>query len=419
MADIERQKRKILDHVEEHQSELVSFLSELIRIPSVFPPGEYDAISRLVAREYEALDLRVGLVSAPKEEIERKSGLTYPRPNVVALLEGSQGTPVLMLGTHLDVVNEGERERWRFDPFGGVVADGKVWGRGAVDAKCAIAAHVFAVRALRAANVRLRGSLLCVASVDDEGRFDRLKWPGMTYLVESGFKDAGFPMPDMVINGEASGLLSICGSFKGRIIMEIEVAGETAHAATPYGVNAIDKALKLIEELRKIPLETHPLQGEETFTICAVRGAAERYGDIPPSCSVGCEVRVVPPHGTPRVMAEINGAIERLKAADPDFAIKGITVFSDRQPIEFPADSPLITGIAAAARDVGVDAKFSAILGTGELQAFVSRGIPGVTYGAGNIARVHKVDEFLEIEELVRQAKIYALAAVNICGVQE
>src|SRR5262245_30478523 len=191
MTDIDRLKRKIVADVDEHQSELVSFLSELIRIPSVFPPGEYEAISSLVAREYEALGLRVALVSAPKEEVERKSGLAYPRPNVVAFLEGSEEKPVLMLGTHLDVVNEGERERWRFDPFGGEVAEGKVWGRGAVDAKCAIAAQVFAVRALRAAGARLKGSLLCVASVDDEGRFDRLKWPGMTYLAESGFEEAG------------------------------------------------------------------------------------------------------------------------------------------------------------------------------------------------------------------------------------
>jgi acetylornithine deacetylase/succinyl-diaminopimelate desuccinylase-like protein len=418
MSNVLGVKRKILDHVDEHQSELVNFLSELIRIPSVFPPGEYGEISRLLAREYEALGLRVRLVSAPKEAVEQKSGLTYPRPNVVALLEGSRKKPVLMLGTHLDVVKAEDRERWRFDPFGGVVAEGKIWGRGTVDAKCAIAAQVFAVRALRDAGVRLEGSLLCVASVDDEGRFDRLKWPGMTYLAESGLEDAGFPMPDMVINGEASGLQSICGSFKGRIIMEIEVAGETAHAATPYGVNAIDKALALIDQLEKIPLRTHPLQGKETFTICALRGAAERYGDIPPSCSVGCEVRVVPPEGTPRVLAEINAAIERLEAADPDFAIKAITVFSDRQPIEFPADSPLITGIAEAAREVGIEAKYSAILGTGELQAFVSRGIPGVTYGGGHIGRVHKVDECIEIEELVRQAKIYALAAVNICGVE-
>jgi acetylornithine deacetylase/succinyl-diaminopimelate desuccinylase-like protein len=315
-------------------------------------------------------------------------------------------------------VKADDRERWRFDPFGGVEAEGKIWGRGTVDAKCAIAAQVFAVRALRAAGARLQGSLLCVASVDDEGRFDRLKWPGMTYLAESGFQDAGFPMPDMVINGEASGLESICGSFKGRIIMEIEVAGETAHAATPYGVNAIDKALALVSELKKIPLMTHPLQGEETFTICALRGAAERYGDIPPSCSVGCEVRVVPPHGTPRVLAEIKAAIARLEAADPDFAIEDITIFSDRQPIEFPADSPLVTGIAEAAREVGLEARYSSILGTGELQAFVSRGIPGVTYGGGHIGRVHKVDECIEIEELVRQTKIYALAAVNICGLE-
>ena len=144
----------------------------------------------------------------------------------------------------------------------------------------------------------LRGTLLLVSSVDDEGRFDRLKWPGMTYLAERGLAGRGLPRPDMVINGEASGLRDICGAFKGRLILEIPVLGETAHAATPYGVNAIDKAIVLVDALRRIELGSHPLLGDETLNICAIRGVAGRYGDIPPACHVGVEVRVVPPRGT-------------------------------------------------------------------------------------------------------------------------
>jgi succinyl-diaminopimelate desuccinylase len=405
----------VRSYVDNHRDELAAFLAELIRLRSVFPPGEYEAVAHRMRDAFQQAGARVELICAPKEEVEAR-GLAYPRPNVVAALDGSGGGPVLLIGTHMDVVGPGDESEWRCDPFGGAIVDGTVWGRGACDAKNTMAAQVFAARALAASGVRLRGTLLLVASVDDEGRFDKLKWPGMTYLAERGLEAHGFPMPDMAINGEASGLSEICGSFKGRIIMEIPVLGETAHAATPFGVNAIEKAIALVEALRGIELKSHPLQGTETLTICAIDGAAERYGDIPPICRVGVEIRVVPPYGTERMIEAINGAIRRLAAADPDFRVGPFTIFSSRQPIEFGETTPLVRAIRESAALVGVDARFAAILGTGELQAFVSRGIPGVTYGPGSIDRVHKPNEYLEIDELVRQTQIYALTALALCG---
>jgi succinyl-diaminopimelate desuccinylase len=405
----------VISYIEQHRGHLVELLSELIQLRSIFPPGEYDAIAHRMRDEFHRSGARVELITAPEADIGLR-GLTYPRPNVVAALEGSAGGPVLLIGTHMDVVEAGERSEWIHDPFGGVVQNGRVWGRGACDAKNAMAAQAFAARALAETGVRLRGTLLLIASVDDEGRFDRLKWPGMTYLAERGLLEHGFPLPDMVINGEASGLTSICGSFKGRLIMEIPVIGETGHAATTYGINAIDKAVRLVAALQRIPLRSHPVQGDETLNICAIRGAAERYGDIPPACHVGVEVRAVPPYGTDRILQEINGVIARLAADDPDFRTGTFTIFSNRQPIEFDAASPLVTAIRTSAALVGVDAGFAGILGTGELQAFVAQGIPGVTYGGGFIGHVHKPNEFIEVDELVRQTQIYALTALAICG---
>jgi acetylornithine deacetylase/succinyl-diaminopimelate desuccinylase-like protein len=200
--------------------------------------------------------------------------------------------------------------------------------------------------------------------------------------------------------------------------MEIPVIGETAHAATTYGINAIDKAVKLVEALQRIEIKSHPLQGDETLNICAIRGAADRYGDIPPVCHVGVEIRVVPPYGTDRILQEINGAIARLTADDPAFRTGEFTIFSNRQPIEFDAASPLVTAIRTSAALVGVDASFAGILGTGELQAFVAQGIVGVTYGGGFIGHVHKPNEYIEVDELVRQTQIYALTALTLCGEQ-
>ena len=174
--------------------------------------------------------------------------------------------------------------------------------------------------------------------------------------------------------------------------------------------------MKLVDALRHIELKSHPLQGDETLNICAIRGAADRYGDIPPVCHVGVEIRVVPPYGTERIMQEINGAIARLAAEDPQFRTGAFTIFSNRQPIEFAATSPLVNAIRTSAMRVGVDARFAGILGTGELQAFVAQGIPGVTYGGGFIGHVHKPNEYIEVDELVKQAQIYALTALELCG---
>lgn len=410
--------REIVAWVDAHAGEIVAFLSELIRIPSVFPPGEYDALARRMEAAYDAAGVDVRLITAPRGDIEAR-GLTYPRPNVVAQMRGSGGGPVLLIATHMDVVDPAERDAWTHDPFGGVVEDGRIWGRGACDAKCAMAAQVFTARALAETGTPLAGTLLLISSVDDEGRFDRLKWPGMTYLAERGLADHGLPSPDMVINGEASGLGDICAAFKGRLILEIPVVGETAHAATPHGVNAIDKALTFIEALRGIELRSHALLGDETMNVCSIRGVADRYGDIPPVCHVGLEIRVVPPDGTSRMRAEIDRVIRDLSARDPQFRVGEFTVFSDRQPVEFPETTPLVVAIREAAQAIGVDARYAGILGTGELQAFVGRGIPGVTYGPGHIARVHKPNEFLEVDQLLDQVRIYALTALTLCGAPE
>ena len=408
-------RRRVVDGVERNRDALVAFLVELVRIRSVYPPGNYEEIARRMKQAYDDIGVDAALIAAPREKVEA-CGVSYPRPNVAAIVRGSSPGPVLMLGTHMDVVPAGDADQWRFDPFAGQVAEGRVWGRGACDAKCAMAAHVFALKALIEAGVQLKGTLLCVATVDDEARFDSVRWAGMTFLAEEGLRDAGYPMPDMVVNGESSGLASICGAFKGRLILELTVRGEAAHAATPYGVSAIDKALDLIAALREIELKSHPLLGSETLNVCDLKGISEPYGDIPAICRVGLEIRVVPPFGTRRMREEIARAVARVAEAPPPAQIVETKVFSEREPIEIGEKHALVGAIADAARVVGIDAGYAGIVGTGELQPFLRQGIPGVTYGAGSIDRVHRTDEYVEIAELVNQAQIYALTALNICA---
>jgi succinyl-diaminopimelate desuccinylase len=404
----------IVDYVDRKRDALADLLSDLVAIPTVFPSGEYEQIVARLETEFAAAGVRTTRISAPKESLA-ELGLDYPRPNLVAQF-GTGRSPVLLIGAHMDVVEAGEHGAWTHPPFEGTISDGRIWGRGSCDAKSALAAQVYAVRALLETGCTLAGTLLLAASVDDEGGYDGLNWPGMAFLAEEGLAAAGLPKPDMAINGEASGLDRICGSFKGRLILEIEVLGETAHASTPHGTNAIDHALLLVDRLKLLSLGEHSVQGPGTLTVCDINGGAARYGDVPDSCRFGIDIRVVPPHSTATVYGAVRAVVNELVDECAGFRVGEIRCLSERDPVEVPRTHALVQALESAANEVGIRADYDSILGSGDLQGFLERGVAGVTYGPGSIERVHRANEFVEIDSLVQQTQIYALAALALCG---
>ena len=102
------------------------------------------------------------------------------------------------------------------------------------------------------------------------------------------------------------------------------------------------------------------------------------FGDIPNTCKVGLEIRVVAPYSTERVRGKLDRPVEELQKSNPDFKVGNVTVFSDRQTFEIEENGPFgVTFIKDAARAVGIDAEYGPIVGAGELHAFLARGIPG------------------------------------------
>ncbi len=128
--------------------------------------------------------------------------------------------------------------------------------------------------------------------------------------------------------------------LKGRLILEFEIVGETAHAATPYGVNAIDKAVKFIEALKGVELKEGPRQGRESLNVVAVEGVTKSFGDIPNTCKVGLEIRVVAPYSTERMRGKLDRPVEELQKSNPDFKVGNVTAFSDRQTFEIEENGP-------------------------------------------------------------------------------
>src|SRR5215207_4413222 len=138
---------KVLAAVDASADEIVAFTSALIRIPTVNPPGDvYEDCARLIGDRLAACGFEVEYHAA---EGRPEHTPTYPRLNVVGLRRGRTLRPAVHLNGHFDVVPAGAG--WTIDPFGGVVKDGRVYGRGACDMKAGIAAAVYAAEAIRRA----------------------------------------------------------------------------------------------------------------------------------------------------------------------------------------------------------------------------------------------------------------------------
>jgi acetylornithine deacetylase/succinyl-diaminopimelate desuccinylase-like protein len=223
------------------QQETTEVLQRLIRFNTVNPPG-----SERPAQEYLAALLRdAGF------EIELL-GRTEERPNLVARLRGTGGGPTLCLLSHVDTVLADAGE-WRHDPWSGDVADGFLWGRGALDMKSQTAAEVAAAVALAREGWRpASGDLLVVAVVDEEtGGGDGAIWltenhPDKVRCDELLNEGAGAVVP--FGGGRVYG---VCIAEKGVFRFTVTTDGVAGHASMPrIGDNALLKLAPLLEAMR-------------------------------------------------------------------------------------------------------------------------------------------------------------------------
>src|SRR5436190_23582546 len=145
----------VLAAVDAVTGDAIAFTRDLIRIPTVNPPGDHYAdCAQLIGRTLAACGHDVEYIAADGRP---EHTAAHPRVNVVGTLRGRGARPVVHLNGHFDVVPAGDG--WTVDPFGGEVRNNRIWGRGASDMKAGLAAAVYAVEAIRRAGVTLDGAV--------------------------------------------------------------------------------------------------------------------------------------------------------------------------------------------------------------------------------------------------------------------
>ncbi|MBX9462550.1 MAG: M20/M25/M40 family metallo-hydrolase, partial [Aquamicrobium sp.] len=163
MADKETAIEKVWKLLDEEADYVVKLTQDIVRIPSVNPRFVTDAEQNREAAVQDRLQQETEALGFKSDRWE-----VFPdRPNLVADLPGDEDKSLILCG-HVDVVPIGERSEWTVEPFGGQIADGKLYGRGAVDMKSGVAACIAAARALNKAGVDLQGRLSIHTVVDEE-----------------------------------------------------------------------------------------------------------------------------------------------------------------------------------------------------------------------------------------------------------
>jgi succinyl-diaminopimelate desuccinylase len=412
---------RILAAVDGLRDEIVDLTAELVRIPTVNPPGEhYPEAARLIGTTLRRFGYAV-------EEIAPDDGhAAYPRVNVVGRLEGAQARPALHFNGHFDVVPAGEG--WDRDPFSGAVAAGRLWGRGSSDQKAGIAASIFAIEAIRRAGVRLHGSVEQSATVDEEsGGF-----AGVALLCDRG--RIGRDRTDFVVITEPLGVDRVCLGHRGVYWFDVTASGRTAHGSMPMlGRNAADAMTRFVGRVRRdlIPrLEARrtalPVEPEAArrpsinlSSLHAGQAAdAEQTPSVPDRAVAVFDRRFILEERVDEVRAEIATLLDAQRAEDPEIGWE-IRERMIVEPVATAREARVVGALADAIRQVcGHPAEYIVSPGTYDQKHVVTRG--GVTecvaYGPGVLETAHAPNEYVDIADLIDATKVMALATLRLVG---
>jgi succinyl-diaminopimelate desuccinylase len=413
----------VTTEVDRATAEMVQFTADLVRIPTVNPPGEeYDACAHFLGDFLQQRAFEVEYIAA---EGRPEHTARHPRINVIGSRRGGPG-PVVHLNGHIDVVPAGEG--WTVEPFGGVVRDGRIYGRGVCDMKAGIAAAVFAAEAIERAGVRLPGTIEISGTVDEEsGGF-----AGVAHLAKTGRIAKG--RTDFVIIPEPLNVDRICVGHRGVYWFEVTARGRIGHGSMPFlGVSAIDGMGRLLQSVREdlmpalasrrtdVPV-VPPAARYATININGIDGGQPVDGIQTPCVADLCRAifdrRFLIEEGFDATRDEIALLVERVAAQAPGvrFDVRDLMVV---HPTRTPDDSPVIAALEQSIHSVlGRRAQRIASPGTYD-HKHVARiaGIPHcVAYGPGELELAHQPDEYCRIEDIVNAAKVLALATLDLMG---
>jgi succinyl-diaminopimelate desuccinylase len=391
--------------------EVVELTRALIRIPSVYRPGDPDATEARVAAFVEAWLRREGF-SVEVQEV------APGRPNVLGWIgEKTPGRRSLLLEGHTDVVTEGDPADWTWGPFSADMVDGRIYGRGAADMKSGLAAAMVAAAAFTRAGVTPAGKLVVGALVDEEDAMI-----GVRHLVGTPI---GRELDAAIICEPEDN--ELCLEQRGVVWARFRVRGKMAHGAMPEaGINPI-ACLGVI--LRQVPaLERRLRRACEksrhlrppTVTPTIVQAPARGIGVpqsnvIPAVAEMTLDIRLTPGIDAAGIQAELDDVCRGAATGYPGVKVEWEPVNAFRLATRVDRSEPLVQAMVHGTRQgAGRAPRYGGVPGSTDGTILrMELGIPIVTCGPGDRLIPHQVNEYVQAEQVVEAARIYAAAALK------
>jgi succinyl-diaminopimelate desuccinylase len=415
---------RVMAAVDDAADEAVAFASDLIRVPTINPPGDFYAdCARVIGAKLRHCGFEVEYHAA---EGRPEHTPQHPRVNVVGTRRGRRERPLVHLNGHFDVVPAGAG--WSMDPFSGDVRDGRIWGRGSCDMKAGLAAAVFAIDAFRRAGIQLDGTVEVSGTVDEEsGGF-----AGVAWLAEH--RRLSKERTDFVIIPEPLYVDRICIGHRGVYWFEVETAGRIAHGSMPFhGVSAIEHMGLVLDRIQRelqpklagrttaMPV-VPPAARHATLNVNGVSGGQPVDGIQTPCVADRCRAvfdrRFLIEEGFEAARTEIVDLLNGVAREVPDFTyeLRDLMIV---EPTRTPDGSPVVAALDRALHKVlGRSGGLVASPGTYD-QKHVARiaGVPHcVAYGPGILDLAHQPDEYCDVADLINATKVIALALLELTG---
>jgi acetylornithine deacetylase len=436
--------------IDAHRDDLVSALADLVRIPSII--GNEAPAQAFMRQQYELLGLEIDEFEPSYEALHKhpafiESGIPFAgRRNVVATWagagnggqgEGEKGRSIILNG-HTDLVSVEPRSAWTHDPFGaeitrsssaqrggGAEGGGRMYGRGTQDMKSGLIANLFAVKALQACGITLKGNVILQSVIEEESGGGG----GTLACFERGYKADGFIATE-------PHWIDVCIAHPGILYFRVVVEGKSAHAGRAHlGVNAAVEAAPIIAMLGAWDQERAETKHYEPFErsnpaarrSCHLNVGVVRAGDWPSTVPGKCEIEVrmsfIPGETEASVKQEIEARVHAISQAsawlqqhpprieyfgwhtEPWIQDEGHPFVQEFVQVVHATRGgsdpmPRVMGMTA-----GLDTRFAALYG-----------VPAFCWGP-NGANMHGADEYVELDSVIAVTRTLTAFLMAWCGV--
>jgi succinyl-diaminopimelate desuccinylase len=385
--------------------EVINITQSLVRIPSVYrpndPEGNESRAAQFIYDYLKNLGLEVYI-----EEVVRG------RPNVIGILDSGRPGKTILFEGHTDVVTEGDRASWSYDPFGATIEGGRMFGRGTNDTKGNLSAAVAAVHAIKKSRLKWNGKIILCIPCDEEGMMI-----GIKHFIRRGW--AKGVDGAIICEPEEN---QICITQKGAMRAVLRTYGKMAHGAMPLaGVNPNTRMAQIIcelmalEEQEKQRVGKHQYLGWPSITPTIILGPEKgepQINVIPDHCMTTLDIRTVPGQNHDQLRDEIEDIFTNLGSKDRDFKAT-VEIIESRPWTETSLDDPIVkASVESYRRVVGKEPVYNGVPGATDGTFLHLAGIPIVTTGAGDRHVPHQINEYIDLVELVEASRIYAETAL-------